>query len=504
MKHLKVTALCMAALVGASAVLSCGSAGTDGTSGQTETEAVETAYHGKVYSIEERKAILLDTTLPLPGSFYDDAVRQRYFDALNACYPELLDPGSVSDEAFAEFEAARDALAVSYRGSYPVICLTLPDTMDKNYRDAQITVIWNGEVIESPITAKIRGNSTANGAKKPYNIKFPDSVSLFGMEEGKKWSLLANMYDRTMLRNRLSLDFAREMGLRYTSECEYCEVWVNGKYRGNYLCCEPVSDGKNRVGIDADKNEFILEVTPFGNWSFVSGEGVPIYYDTPEEPTSAQKKFLTDLIAKAEKAMLTGKESEYKKYIDVGSFVDLYCMMELFKDVDGYHKSLYFYVKDGMLCAGPAWDFDLCCGNVSTTHEEENYYNYHNSHGYGDKSNDSTHGLRMNLGWWKLLLDGSKEFAERVQDRYKELQPMIENLYRDNALGQNRIDRLLEANGASFAREYSKEKDGAGWDIMAQYSIYGGESKGDYDANVAFLRKWLEDRNAWLLEHIGK
>jgi spore coat protein CotH len=274
---------------------------------------------------------------------------------------------------------------------------------------------------------------------------------------------------------------------------------------GNYLCCEPVSDGANRVAVDTSANDFILEITPFGGWSFVTGAGVPIYYDSPENPTPMQKEFLKNLLDAAEKAMKTGDINEYSKYIDVDSFVDLYIMMELFKDVDGYWKSLYFYVKDGILYAGPPWDFDLVCGNVSTTYKEDNYYNYHNSHGYGDKSNDSTHGLRMNEGWWKILL-ATEKFSSLVRERYVELQPLIINLYEDNSEGKNQIDSLIIKNGDSFSREYkdSGTELNAGWDISKSYSIYAGESKGSYEDNVEFLRDWLIRRNAWLIENIGR
>ena len=203
--------------------------------------------------------------------------------------------------------------------------------------------------------------------------------------------------------------------------------------------------------------------------------------------------------------MKSGDVKKYSKYIDVDSFVDLYVMMELFKDVDGYWKSLYFYVKDDILYAGPPWDFDLTCGNVSLTHKEDNYYDYHNINGHGDNSGDSTHGFRMVHGWWRILL-GSEYFASLVRERYKELQPMIVNLYSDNSLGKNQIDSLIDANRESFDREYKQNETdyNAGWDVYACYSQYAGESKGGYDENVKYLREWLEKRNAWLFENIGK
>ncbi len=381
-----------------------------------------------------------------------------------------------------------------------------PENLAKQYADGTVTVIEEEKSFTAPIQIELRGNSTSEAPKKPWNIKFEESVSLFGMEEGRKWSLLANAFDKTMLRNKLALDFGLDIGLAYTSQSEFAEVWYNGRYVGCYQVCEARSDGKNRIQVDTSANEFILEVTPFGGKSFTSNYGVPIYYDSPKEPTSEQKEYLKRLLDLAEEAMLSRKASEYTKYIDAQSFVDLYVLMELFKDVDGYHKSLYFYVKDDKLWAGPPWDFDLSCGNVSRTVKETNYYNYHNINGRGDGSGDSTHGLRMVHGWFEfLLLDPA--FAEAVRERYLELQPLIVNLYADNELGMNRIDWLLGESSSSFEREYRPSDGddyGADWDINRAYSMWEGEPRGSYEDNLAFLRTWLEQRNLWLLENIGR
>ncbi len=502
-KHTRKLALLLSII--SALLLTCCSSVSEGDEGK-ETTAAE-VYDGKTYTHEERLEIIDDAVLKLPGSFYDAEIKDEYFRLLRIIEREYLEPGTVEDIEFWNFEQTKKALNSSYSGDYPVIVLTVPDWLDRSYQSGQVIVINDGEVIESEITAKVRGNSTASAEKKPYNIKFPEKTSLFGMEEGKKWSLIANMFDKTMLRNKLALDFGSKLRLDYVSQSTFCEVWVNGKYRGNYLCCEPVSDGKNRVAVNTEKYDFILEVSPSGGWDFETGEGVKLVYDSPDSPTEAQKKHLNEFLKKAEKAMRSGDEAEYSKYIDVDSFVDLYIMMELFKDVDGYWKSLYFYVKDDILYAGPPWDFDLSTGNVSSTFVQENYYNYHNSNGHGDASGDSTHGFRMIHGWWRMLLK-TEHFSKLVRDRYKELQPLIVNLYADNKEGKNQIDLLLEANRASFDREYLQNKDttayNAGWDVYACYSIYAGESKGDYDANVKFLREWLEERNEWLLENIGK
>ena len=100
---------------------------------------------------------------------------------------------------------------------------------------------------------KIRGNSTAQGAKKPYNIKFDKKQDLFGFGKAKKWTLLADCYDPTLMRNEMALDLAEKLGLSSTPQHKKVEVWIDGKYNGLYLLTEKIEDDPSRVDIDTSK-----------------------------------------------------------------------------------------------------------------------------------------------------------------------------------------------------------------------------------------------------------
>ena len=67
----------------------------------------------------------------------------------------------------------------------------------------------------------------------------------------------------------------------------------------------------------------------------------------------------------------------YSKYIDVNSFMDLYIINELSRNIDGYRLSTYMY-KDrddngGKLSMGPLWDYNLAFGNAKVL-LMENYW----------------------------------------------------------------------------------------------------------------------------------
>ena len=379
----------------------------------------------------------------------------------------------------------------------PQIYLTTENTITRReYVSCTITVhdptgVYS-DIYDTASTVKIRGNSTSAGEKSPYNIKFSDKVELLGLGKGKKWSLLANLYDKTQLRNTLSYTFAQAVGVNYTSDSCFAEVYLNGEYCGLYQICEPVGVSKTRVDIDIEKNEYLLEVEPYQGYSnpyclITSSFNLILGYNEPEEPTAEQRTWLKNFMADVENAILSGDYDKVKAYVDVDSFARCYIVQELFKNVDYIQSSTRFYVKENKLYEGPVWDFDLSSGNCS------NYYypTYNNV----DTSGLSYEGLHC-VSLFNRYLFEYEEFQLLVSNLYAELQPVIVNLYRDNELGQNRIDSLVEANREAIDRNNTL------WSTQKGYGLYEHTPvDGTYDGEIAFLKDWLEQRNVWLYNY---
>ena len=112
-------------------------------------------------------------------------------------------------------------------------------------------------------TIKVRGNSTALADKKAYNITFNKKKDLFGLSSAfdgtgagaKKWSLLANAFDKSLIRNKLALDLNTAFGIPFTSQSRFVDLYLNGRYMGNYLLVESVEAGTDRVNIDSENPE---------------------------------------------------------------------------------------------------------------------------------------------------------------------------------------------------------------------------------------------------------
>lgn len=350
------------------------------------------------------------------------------------------------------------------------------------------------ELYDSAASIKIRGNSTSSGAKKPYNFKFSSKTNVFGMGKAKKWCLLANCYEKTLIRNEMVFDFARQTVLRYTPDSVYVDVYFNGVLSGNYILCEAVEDGSSRVDIDTDANEFLLERdvrTDEGTYYFNTPYyGIRFGLNAPETPTSGQIEWLNGFLYDAEMALHYRDFNSIDDYFDIPSMVDFYIILEYFKQVDVSVGSTRFYIKDGKIYGGPVWDFDLTMGNCLSS-----YYQAYNNVGGSGKSCES---IYCAVDWYSKLLD-VPEFLSRVKERYLELQNIILNLYADTLSGTNYIDRTIAENSASFGRNYSE----AGWKIGVTYSDLERIPENTYEGNVEYLRTWLRERNDWLLGHWG-
>lgn len=349
-------------------------------------------------------------------------------------------------------------------------------------------------VFDDNSKVKIRGNSTSGGAKKPYNIKFSSKTDVLGMGKNKKWCLLANCFDPTLLRNLMAFDFADQSGVPYTPDYRVVDVYVNTDFLGSYLLTDAVEASPTRVDIDLSDNEFLLELdygaededsqyfySPIYNVKFAINE--------PEksELTEEQLAYLTALIQNAEEALQNGDYDKICEYIDLDSFINFYITLELFKDVDVKVNSTRFHIKDGKIYGGPAWDFDLSTGNC-----EFNYYAAYNN---ADSSGNSWEGLwATRLPWFGQLLN-METSKQAIYSRYLELQDVIVNLYDDNINGVNRIDYYAKKYKKSFERNYGE----AGWGVDQVYSMLEREPDSTYEANVEYLREWLRKRNEWLL-----
>jgi len=234
--------------------------------------------------------------------------------------------------------------------------------------------------VEDSVEIKGRGNSTwVMYEKKPYQIKFDDKTSVLGMGEAKKWILLANAGDDTMMRNQLVYRAAAQMDMPYVTQFEYVDLWIEGDYRGTFLLGEKVELGSSRLDLQQDTGAlFELDTLFYAEedyWfrSDVLGTEFVLKEIVEEEKETiaiAMEDFQTSLDVLMRYMYNTASEDitleQLSTMLDVDSLIKYFLINNYVLNAEALGTSCYLY-KDGVddvIHFGPIWDFDSCLGNT--------------------------------------------------------------------------------------------------------------------------------------------
>lgn len=140
------------------------------------------------------------------------------------------------------------------------------DAVKGNEAEGRMSLIdVDGEVdyTDKVTEIKARGNSTfTNSDKKAYQFKIKNKTDLINNnpdEACKKWVLLANMFDATLIHNSITFRLAADLGMDYISHYEAVDLYFDGEYRGSYLLCEKVDVDSSKV--DIDNTDDLIEET---------------------------------------------------------------------------------------------------------------------------------------------------------------------------------------------------------------------------------------------------
>ena len=220
-----------------------------------------------------------------------------------------------------------------------------------------------------------RGNSTWSYSKKPYNIKLNSKKAILGMPKHKRWCLLANYIDRTLIRNAVAFELAKMTSMNWTPNGRFVELVLNGKPLGNYYLCEAIRIDNDRVNInemtvndisgDAITGGYILELDSYydAEWKFkTSYYRMPVNIKQPDEDdiNNYQYSYIKNYYNAAEKELYNGSLDGFAEYVDMNSLIDWYLLNEAIYNPELQHpKSSYMYKDKGSkLYMGPAWDHD--------------------------------------------------------------------------------------------------------------------------------------------------
>lgn len=368
-----------------------------------------------------------------------------------------------------------------------------PDLLKEDgYVNARIVITdTDGSVLEDDVQFKVRGNTSAFGPtkKKPFTFKFAKKKEVLGMGKGKKWALIADAYDPTLLRNYTALHLAADMGLPYVSKQRISELWLDGSYRGTYTVTVPVQAGADRINIDDnydDSNikDFLVEIEATRvdeGATYFTSNGLRFVAQEPDEPDEAQLAYIQEVMDDITGAIMNGTREDIEAKIDMPSFVAYYVFNEFVKTVDLDFSSAFFFYKDGKLYAGPPWDYDFAMAGGSPTATPV----YRKA-----ALTDGPYANDKQLFKYLCKQDWFMEQANQVyQDNYSHFY----NVGREGG--------FLDTNAAEYADVFNRNFTKTGWKVSRWWINYARQPLPTYQENLDFLKNWCSDRALWMTSY---
>lgn len=376
---------------------------------------------------------------------------------------------------------------------------------------AHLGIIYNGPAQRNQLTdaynhydgsigIELRGNSSQNLPKKPYNFETRDNlganrnVPMLDMPVENDWCLIASYLDHTFARNLLATHMSRQAG-RWASRGRLVEVVINNQYQGIYILTEKIKRDTFRLDIaNLTPDEitypdytggYIYEVT-----GFASNMGQSRLLKYPDNPSSIQfeyiKKYDDDFRNVMRSTNWKDETTGYSSWIDVESFIDEMMVQEAMRNSDAYGWSAYFHKdKKGKLKAGPVWDFDQSSGNSS----------------YPDNGIVAgwlfSHTATNNTPFFWKQLYSDPAFSYKLRRRWETLRA-----------GPYKTETLLAyVDSIANLLSEAQEREFARWPVLGMNiwrETYGYQERNTYKKEVDYLKTFLTQRWAWMDTELAK
>ena len=356
---------------------------------------------------------------------------------------------------------------------------------------------------------KGRGNASWNFPKKPMRLKFEKKQNALpdAPAKCKKWTLINNYGDKSLMRNKIAFHMSRGIGLSYTPYCQFVDLIFNGEYQGCYQLCDQVEVNPGRVEItemtpddiegEALTGGYFIEIDAYANqeasW-FESLRGIPVTIKSPDddEITPEQSAYIKDYFNKFETAVFTyGFTSEttgYRKYLNLDSFLQYFIVGELDGNTD-YFWSIYMSKERGeeKFVVGPVWDVDLGFDNDYRTYPIANKTDF------------------IYRSGGSVASDAVKRLADRILIADAKSRERLKYLWSDARVNRHfnptyyckLVDRYAEQLAQSQELNFKR------WNILGENVHMNPAVSGSYEGEVQRVKDYLNERFAQLDRIIG-
>ena len=257
-----------------------------------------------------------------------------------------------------------------------------PDYLESFTEDA---IDANGN---TNLEIKVRGNSTAKADKRPYRLKFASKKTstdgkahkhdLLGYGYAKRnWTLLANVNDKSLLRNALTYHIGKAVGMPFCPGYKFVDLVINNEYRGTYQVSDHCEVDVDRINVNADTGWYVEfqgrnDMCDYPMCFAEGGVLMNINNPEPDDENDAEqratiinpiKDWFLNTWKKAFGAGYSNPATGWRTYNDEETLLKFWIATELTGDYDGLMSVKAYREADGKLCWGPLWDKDLAFGN---------------------------------------------------------------------------------------------------------------------------------------------
>lgn len=315
---------------------------------------------------------------------------------------------NIAELEFYGYESEGDDTHFYQLTNLPTVVINTQDNIDPYDKVHEIvssfTIIYdNGtKVQEETGTSRLRGNASISFPKKPYRIKLDTKKHMFkdsdmkSPAKARKWTLINNYGDKSLMRNLVSFEVSRRMKMPYTPWSKPVDVIVNGEYKGCYQLTDQITIDKDRVNItemlpediegEALTGGYLLELDGYApnetSW-FRTRFGSPVTIKSPDENsiTTEQHKYIEDFYNQMEMRILSKSfkdpELGFRSMLDEKTLQRYWLVEELTGNPDAFH-SCYISKDRGAdkLRVETVWDFDLAFDNDSRYYPNRDYNEY--------------------------------------------------------------------------------------------------------------------------------
>ena len=354
-----------------------------------------------------------------------------------------------------------------------------------------------------------RGNASWNFPKKPYRLKFDEKQQLLDAPaKAKKWTLINNYGDKTLMRNILAFELSRRFGLAYTPYCHPVDVVLNGEYRGCYQLCDQIEVNKNRVNITEMEPEdvalpelsggYLIEVDAYASTEashFYSTLGTPVTIKSPddEDIVNAQTRYITDYFNRMENAVFASNfadpETGYRRYLDLDSFLKHFMVGEMSGNTDTYWS--VYMTKDresDKFFTGPVWDFDIAFDNDQRTYPIEAHTDYI----FASKGSVASEAMRQMVNRIVKEDEGARQRLLELWSEARNTKGVDETSLLEYV--DKTVELLNESQKLNFLR----------WNILSERVHENPQASGSYEGEVAIVKNFIRKRLPQLDGFIGR